>query len=197
MNRNMSVCCSAKSPPCSNSIECRFPFATLLKRQDLHSRLVNGSDYPLPAINSLIWTRSLVRSGFITAEERQSLNEIYDYNPLLFDFCAEAHDAPSRNEAETRGIGVYGKPGVGEVRMKDKGGRMKKTPQSFLLLPTAYCLVPSFSSFYTDDLFERVDDFRLNLSARSSHRRWACTPSVFSSITSASLRHSTPAVALM
>ena len=62
------------------------PFATLLKRQDLHSRLVNGSDYPLPAINSLIWTRSLARSGFITAEERQSLNEIYDYNPLLFDF---------------------------------------------------------------------------------------------------------------
>ena len=33
------------------------PFATLLKRQDLHSRLVNGSDYPLPAINALIWTR--------------------------------------------------------------------------------------------------------------------------------------------
>jgi predicted TIM-barrel fold metal-dependent hydrolase len=62
------------------------PFATLLKRQDLHPRLVNGSDYPLPAINSLIWTRSLARNGFITAEERQSLNEIYDYNPLIFDF---------------------------------------------------------------------------------------------------------------
>ena len=62
------------------------PLATLLKRQDLHSRLVNGSDYPLPAINSLIWTRALVRDGFITAAERQALNEIYDYNPLLFDF---------------------------------------------------------------------------------------------------------------
>jgi predicted TIM-barrel fold metal-dependent hydrolase len=62
------------------------PFATLLQRQDLHSRLVNGSDYPLPAINSLIWTRSFARNGFITAEERQALNEIYDYNPLLFDF---------------------------------------------------------------------------------------------------------------
>ncbi|HEY7221806.1 MAG TPA: amidohydrolase family protein [Candidatus Binatia bacterium] len=62
------------------------PFATLLKRQDLHPRLVNGSDYPLPAINSLIWTRSMVRRGFITAEERKALNEIYDYNPLLFDF---------------------------------------------------------------------------------------------------------------
>jgi predicted TIM-barrel fold metal-dependent hydrolase len=62
------------------------PLLTLLKRQDLHSRLVNGSDYPLPAINSLIWTRSMARAGFITAEERESLNEIYDYNPLLFDF---------------------------------------------------------------------------------------------------------------
>ena len=62
------------------------PFTTILKRPDLHPRLVNGSDYPLPAINSLIWTRSLQRNGFITAEERRSLNEIYDYNPLLFDF---------------------------------------------------------------------------------------------------------------
>ena len=62
------------------------PMLTILKRQDLHARLVNGSDYPLPAINSLIWTRSLARDGFITAEERQAFNEIYDYNPLLFDF---------------------------------------------------------------------------------------------------------------
>jgi mannonate dehydratase len=62
------------------------PLATLLQRADLHHRLVNGSDYPLPAINSLIWTRALARDGFITAEERQALNEIYDYNPLLFDF---------------------------------------------------------------------------------------------------------------
>jgi predicted TIM-barrel fold metal-dependent hydrolase len=62
------------------------PFATILKRQDLHSRLVNGSDYPLPAINALIHTRSLARDGFITTAEREALNEIYDYNPLLFDF---------------------------------------------------------------------------------------------------------------
>jgi predicted TIM-barrel fold metal-dependent hydrolase len=62
------------------------PVATLLKRQDLHARLVNGSDYPLPAINALIRTRSLASAGFITSEERSALNEIYDYNPLLFDF---------------------------------------------------------------------------------------------------------------
>jgi hypothetical protein len=62
------------------------PLLTLLKRPDLHPRLVNGSDYPLPAINWLIRTRSMARAGFITAEERQALNEIYDFNPLLFDF---------------------------------------------------------------------------------------------------------------
>jgi predicted TIM-barrel fold metal-dependent hydrolase len=62
------------------------PFTTLLKRQDLHPRIVNGSDYPLPAINALIHTRSMARAGFITDEERAQLNEIYDYNPLLFDF---------------------------------------------------------------------------------------------------------------
>jgi predicted TIM-barrel fold metal-dependent hydrolase len=62
------------------------PLLALLKRQDLHARLVNGSDYPLPAINSLIWSRSMARAGFITSAERQALNEIYDYNPLLFDF---------------------------------------------------------------------------------------------------------------
>ncbi len=59
---------------------------TILKRTDLHHRLVNGSDYPLPAINFIISTKSLMDDGYITKEERQSLNEIYNYNPLLFDF---------------------------------------------------------------------------------------------------------------
>lgn len=65
------------------------PLATIIDRTDLHSRLVNGSDYPLPAINILIRTRSLVKSGFITEQERDHLNEIYDYNPLLFDFVVK------------------------------------------------------------------------------------------------------------
>jgi predicted TIM-barrel fold metal-dependent hydrolase len=59
---------------------------TLLKREDLHERLVNGSDYPLPAVNLLIRTRPLVKQGYINADEADSLKEIYDYNPLLFDF---------------------------------------------------------------------------------------------------------------
>ncbi len=58
---------------------------TLLRRTDLHGRLVHGSDYPLPAINALTRTRSLAGAGFLSAEERLALNEIFDVNPLLFD----------------------------------------------------------------------------------------------------------------
>jgi predicted TIM-barrel fold metal-dependent hydrolase len=59
---------------------------TMLAREDLHERLVNGSDYPLPAVNILIRTGRLVKLGYINRSEANSLKEIYDYNPLLFDF---------------------------------------------------------------------------------------------------------------
>ncbi len=65
---------------------CGVPLTTIIEREDLHERLVNGSDYPLPAVNILIRTGTLLKKGYVTAVERQSLNEIYDYNPLLFDF---------------------------------------------------------------------------------------------------------------
>ena len=62
------------------------PLQTILEREDLHERLVNGSDYPLPAVNILIRTRPLVKQGYLTGDEGGCLKEIYDYNPLLFDF---------------------------------------------------------------------------------------------------------------
>src|SRR4026207_382182 len=62
------------------------PLTTVMDHEALHERLVNGSDYPLPAMNILIRTQPLVKAGYITSDERDSLNEIYDYNPLLFDF---------------------------------------------------------------------------------------------------------------
>lgn len=65
---------------------CGKPLATILRRDDLHERLVNGSDYPLPAINVLIRTGTLAKQGYITREEQVSLNQIYNCNPLLFDF---------------------------------------------------------------------------------------------------------------
>ena len=61
--------------------------SVLLEREDLHSRLVNGSDWPLPAVNVLYQTRALKSAGFITAEEREIMNEIYHHNPLTFDLA--------------------------------------------------------------------------------------------------------------
>jgi len=52
---------------------------------------VNGSDYPLPAINMVVHTKKLVKMGFITSKERKILNEIYDYNPLLFDMLLKVY----------------------------------------------------------------------------------------------------------
>jgi predicted TIM-barrel fold metal-dependent hydrolase len=58
----------------------------LLENGQHHKRFINGSDYPLPAINFLYRTGQLKDKGFITDKEREQLNEIYSYNPLLFDF---------------------------------------------------------------------------------------------------------------
>lgn len=63
------------------------PLSAVIEREDLHGRLVNGSDYPLPAINLLIRTKPLVRAGYLTADEAASLKEIYGFNPLLFDYA--------------------------------------------------------------------------------------------------------------
>jgi len=62
------------------------PLTTILSRTDLHDRLVNGSDYPLPAVNILIRTKPLLTLGYLTPSECESLKEIYHFNPLLFDF---------------------------------------------------------------------------------------------------------------
>jgi len=60
--------------------------STLLKRPDLHERLVYGSDFPVPAINAIVWLRKLVNLGLIRQEEVAPLREIYRINPLLSDF---------------------------------------------------------------------------------------------------------------
>ncbi len=62
------------------------PLKTMLENEGLHARLINGSDYPIPAINVLLQTRAVVEQGFLTEEERGWLNEIDQHNPLLFDF---------------------------------------------------------------------------------------------------------------
>ena len=65
------------------------PIKTLLQRDDLQRRFINGSDYPFAAINWATRTSALLKQGLITADERRYLNEIYNFNPLLFDFVAK------------------------------------------------------------------------------------------------------------
>lgn len=59
----------------------------LMRRRDLHARFVNGSDWPLPAIDVLIEIDRYVRWGFLEASALAPLREIYRANPLSFDLA--------------------------------------------------------------------------------------------------------------
>eukprot|EP00743_Colponemidia_sp_Colp-15_P012928 GILK01014861.1.p1 GENE.GILK01014861.1~~GILK01014861.1.p1 ORF type:complete len:433 (+),score=64.88 GILK01014861.1:22-1299(+) len=58
----------------------------VLENPWIHNRLVNGSDYPLPAVNLNVMTTYLVKKGLLSWKERSALNQIYSVNPLLFDY---------------------------------------------------------------------------------------------------------------
>jgi uncharacterized protein len=80
------------------------PLRVLLGREDLHHRLINGSDYPLCAVNFAVRPRLLARHGFITREEALLLEELYHFNPLLFDFVIKRtvrHPETGRGFADT------------------------------------------------------------------------------------------------
>jgi predicted TIM-barrel fold metal-dependent hydrolase len=59
----------------------------LLQRTDLHSRLLNGSDYPLPAILPIVSLKQLVGKNLLDESHVNFLKAIRLYNPILFDFA--------------------------------------------------------------------------------------------------------------
>ena len=59
---------------------------TVLRREDWHPRLLNGSDYPLPGVMPLFSVTYMVQLGLIPDSAAQVLTEIRKHNPLLFDF---------------------------------------------------------------------------------------------------------------
>jgi len=65
------------------------PLTTMLDRIDLHSRLLFGSDYPVPAISFVVQTGAMVVQGYLSSEERNVLNHVYEKNPLLFDYLCK------------------------------------------------------------------------------------------------------------
>ncbi|CDI01461.1 Amidohydrolase 2 [Candidatus Competibacter denitrificans Run_A_D11] len=74
---------------------------TLLERNDLHDRLLHGSDYPLPGIVPLTWPAALARNGLLPTDAVPDLCALREHNPLLFDFtlkrllCWQGHCFPA------------------------------------------------------------------------------------------------------
>ncbi len=58
---------------------------TLLLSDDLHHRLLNGSDYPLTGIIPLFSRNQLQRLGLINPQTAAVVFEVQKHNPLLFD----------------------------------------------------------------------------------------------------------------
>jgi uncharacterized protein len=59
---------------------------TLLRRADWHSRLLHGSDYPLPGVMPLTRVPRLAQHVLLEAAAVPVLEAVREHNPLLFDF---------------------------------------------------------------------------------------------------------------
>ncbi len=65
--------------------------AKVIERTDWHTRLLNGSDYPLPGIMPIFSVDYLVSLGLVQEAVKPVLREIREHNPLLFDFVLKRH----------------------------------------------------------------------------------------------------------
>ncbi|HLD08725.1 MAG TPA: amidohydrolase family protein, partial [Methylophilaceae bacterium] len=59
----------------------------ILSHPEWHSRLLNGSDYPLPGVVPLVSPASLASNGLLEEDAVPFLENLRSYNPLLFDFA--------------------------------------------------------------------------------------------------------------
>jgi predicted TIM-barrel fold metal-dependent hydrolase len=64
---------------------------SILEQDEWHSRLLNGSDYPLPGVMPLYSPTEYARAGMLPETAVPVLNEIQEHNPLLFDFVLKRH----------------------------------------------------------------------------------------------------------
>ena len=61
------------------------PLETIISREDWQHRLINGSDYPLPAVMPLFSMNKMVKHGYIDSKQAAVLSDIRRHNALLFD----------------------------------------------------------------------------------------------------------------
>ena len=67
------------------------PLETVLRREDWHSRLLNGSDFPLPGVMPLFSAKAMAANGYLDAALVKPISAIRHHNPLLFDFVLKRH----------------------------------------------------------------------------------------------------------
>jgi predicted TIM-barrel fold metal-dependent hydrolase len=60
---------------------------SVMQRTDWHSRLINGSDYPLPGVMPLFSASDMAEMGLLHADAVPFLHGIRTHNALLFDFA--------------------------------------------------------------------------------------------------------------
>jgi uncharacterized protein len=63
----------------------------VLKHREWASRLLNGSDYPLPGVFPLFSVNALVEKNWLTFEVGEHLKKVREGNPVLFDFLIKRH----------------------------------------------------------------------------------------------------------
>jgi len=83
--------------------------ARVVEREDWHSRLLNGSDYPLPGVMPIFSVDYLVSLGLVRPAAAGILKQIRLHNPILFDFVLKRHlrsggRALAKSVFETRGF---------------------------------------------------------------------------------------------
>lgn len=58
----------------------------IIERDEWHSRLLHGSDYPLPGVMPLFSSEEIVEAGFLDSKLVEPLQRIRQFNPVLYDF---------------------------------------------------------------------------------------------------------------
>jgi uncharacterized protein len=70
----------------------RAPYLKRIMRHgEWQTRLLNGSDYPLPGVIPLFDVGKLVSNGWLRADVAVHLTAVREYNALLFDFLLKRH----------------------------------------------------------------------------------------------------------
>jgi len=63
----------------------------ILEHSDWHTRLLHGSDYPLVGVMPLFSVKKFAEEGLLDPSVVPVIQELRDYNPLLFDFVLKRH----------------------------------------------------------------------------------------------------------